>query len=225
LLTSDPFEDVERICEALSIEVSALRIRLHDALLSANNVIALGQTAFNAVASVVSRAPEAKIFPATPLRFGEAATAPILVVNNEEERMGQQALDLLTETFPGERFVRFDASGAFKHNWKVMIQLGMAESSLPGARLSDAWLGEVPVLQLVNPIALNAQRKRRSGDLSGVVIEHGRTGLLAATVEELVQALGEFLLDALPARAVARGAKRRIDPTAEWDVLLKTILQ
>ena len=225
VLTTDPFVEVDRIAETLSTNVDFLRIRLHDALLLADNIITLGQAAFNAVAPLISRVPDAKVFPTKSLRFSESTTAPILVVTNEDEHIGQQTLELLIETFPEERFVPFNASTVFNHAWKLVIQLGLAQSSVPGARLGDAWSGGVPVLQMVGPIAVSAYRRRRLGDLAGIVVEHGKTGLLAPTIEELEQALGELLLDALPARAVARGARRRVDPTAEWDALLKTILQ
>ena len=167
LLTTDPFVDVERISETLSINVDVLRVRLHDAFLMADNIITLGQAAFDAVAPLISRVPEAKVFPTKSLRFGESTTAPILVVTNEDERMGQQTLELLIETFPEERFVPFNASTAFNQAWKLVIQLGLAQSSVPGARLSDAWSGGVPVLQMVGPIAVSAYRRRRIRGLGG----------------------------------------------------------
>ena len=169
--------------------------------------------------------PAVIMFPATALRVGVDAKAPILIVNNEDERMMQQATALLADAFPQEWFVPFESSTVYDQSWKAMLQLGIARSDMPGARLSNAWAGGVPVIQLVNPAALNALRRRRSGQLLGLVVDHGKTGLLSATIEELMTTLGEFLFDALPARAVARGAKRRVDATAEWDEVLKRILQ
>jgi hypothetical protein len=225
LLTDDPFENIDKICELLSVNIDALRVRIHDALLSAYSIVALGESAFDAVAPLLPQDPAVAVFPAAALRSGAGPEAPILIVNNEDERMMQQATALLADAFPQERFVPFDSSTVFDHGWKAMLQLGIARSDLPGARLSNAWAGGVPVVQLVNPLMLNALRRRRSGQLSGLIVDHGKTGLLVATIEELVATVGEFLFDALPAQAVARGAKRRVDTAAEWDAVLKSILQ
>jgi len=83
----------------------------------------------------------------------------------------------------------------------------------------------VPVLQLIDPIRLSVQRRRHGGELSDTVVEHGRSGLLSPTLQELTNALGDVLSDSMPARAVARGARRRVDPAAAWDSLLEAILQ
>ena len=225
VLTGDPFEHADRASDTLQIDIDALRVRLHDALLSAHEVVVLGQKAFDAVVPFLSRHPRAMIFPATALRVDEAATAPILVVNNEDERSMMLVHAVIAEMFPAERFLVFDPVDVFDKAWKAALHIGVSQSSLPGARLSDAWAGNVPVLQLVNAIALGAQRRRHPDQLSSTVVEHGRTGLLVQTLDELVAALGDLLLDALPARAVARGAKRRVDPAADWDAILKIILQ
>ena len=225
LLTTDPFEQVERISEELSVNVDVVRIRLYTALLSAHSIVALGEPAFDAVAPLLPREPAKAMFPATALQVDFGTDAPILIVNNETERMMEQSIALLADAFPRERFVPFDPSTVFDQSWKAMIQLGIAQSNLPGARLSNAWAGGVPVIQLVNPRALSALRRRRSGQVSELVVEHGKTGLLVPTIDEALVTIGEFILDALPARAVARGAKRRLNPTAEWDVLLKNIVQ
>jgi hypothetical protein len=81
------------------------------------------------------------------------------------------------------------------------------------------------VLQTVNRASLMAHTRRQAGSLAEFVIEHGRTGLLFSNTDELFAALGDLLLDPLPGRSVARGARRRVDPPAQWDALLKAILQ
>lgn len=225
LLSNDPFEHADKIAEALALDSDALRVRLHDALLCAHSVISLGQPTFDAVAPLLSREPKVQRIPATALISNTGASAPVLVVNHEDDNQLQHALAQLIDAFPAERFVPFQSSSAFDNGWKAVLHLGIAYTSLPGARLGDAWLGEVPAIQLVNPSTLSAQRKRRAGQLSGRVVEHGKTGLLVPNLDELVTSVGELLLDPLPLRAVARAAKRRIDAPAEWDALLKGILQ
>lgn len=225
LLTSDPFEHAEKISETLSVDFDTLCIRLHDALLSAHSVIALGQLTFEAVAPLLPREPEMRRVPATALISSHASSAAILVVNHDDESLVQPVMTQLAEAFPAERFLPFSAAPVFDEGWKAVIHLGIAHSSPPGARLSDAWAGGVPTIQFVNPMALGAQRRRRPGQISGLVVDHGRTGLLVPSLNELISTLGEVLIDPLPARAVARTAKRRIDSPAEWEALLKSILQ
>jgi hypothetical protein len=83
----------------------------------------------------------------------------------------------------------------------------------------------VPVVQLVNPANLRARRRRQGAQLSDIVVEHGKSGLLCLAVDELRSLLADLFVDILPARAVARGARQRVDSASEWDILLKAILQ
>lgn len=223
VLTNDPFARAEAIAQELSYNADLLRVRLHDALISAEKVVCLGGPAFEAVAPLVARRPEDRMFP--PMALSAAAPAPLLVVSNEDERSALEMIGLLRESFPAEEFRAFDPATVFESPWKAVLQLGIARSSLPGARLSDAWAGSVPVLQLVNRTSLMAQSRRLAGVLSEYVVDHGRTGLLCAAPDDLVAALRDLLLDPLPMRSVARGARRKVDPAAQWDVLLKAILQ
>jgi len=224
-LTSDPFIGTEALAQLLELDVDLLRVRLHDALISADRVVCLGGPAFDAVAPLVSRKPEDRMFPPTALNASPTAKGAILVVNNEDEAALQELMSLLVETFPLEEFCAFDPATALDTAWKAVVQIGVACSSMPGARLSDAWAGNVPVLQIVDRTSLMARNRRQGGGLSEVAVEHGKTGLLFSGTEELVSALRDLLLDPLPARSVARGARRRIDPAAQWDILLKAVLQ
>lgn len=225
VITRDPFASTEQLALILGLGADMLRVRLHDALLGAEKVVCLGGPAFEAVAPLVSRRPEHSMFP--PMAIGLAAEdkAPILVVSNEDERSGQEMLAALAKAFPSEDFRAFDPATVFDNPWKAMLQLGIARSSLPGGRLGDAWAGNVPVLQLVNRTSLMAQSRRLAGVFAEHVVDHGRTGLLLSNPEELIAALRDLLLDPLPMRSVARAARRKVDPAAQWDVLLRTVLQ
>lgn len=225
LLTSDPFAGAEGIAHMLGLSADALRIRLHDALVCADGVISLAAPAFDAIAPLVARRPENRMFPPMPLTAAGAGKGAILIVSNEDERALQEFSTLLRETFPAEDFVAFDPATVFDTPWTAVLQLGIAHSSLPGARLADAWAGSVPVMQLVNRTSLMAQNRRNPGTLSELAVEHGKTGLLFTAIEEFVSALRDLLLDPMPGRSVARGARRRVDPAAKWDVLLKAVLQ
>lgn len=225
LLSNDPFEHADKLSEVLSIDIDAVRVRLHDALLSAHSVMALGQLTFDAVTPLLSREPEMQKIPATSLLSSGDFSAPILVVNHEDDEQLNRVGAQLAEAFPDERFLSFVASSVFDGAWKAVLHLGIARSNLPGARLQDAWVGGVPAFQLVDPQSLSALRRRRAGQTSGLIVDHGRNGLLLQSLNELIATVGELLLDPLPARAVARNAKRRIDAPAEWDVLLQSILR
>jgi hypothetical protein len=222
LLTKDPFACVEQIHEVFEIDANSLRIRLHEALLMAERIITLNDLAFAAVSPLVSKAPERKLPPAMALQVSGSG---ILIVNNEDERTLRETVSMLAETFPEEEFTVFDRNTVFDRSWKLVLHLGIAQSSQPGSRLSDAWAGGVPVLQYVNSVSLNAQRKRYSGQPSELIVDHGRTGLLFYTIDDLRAMLGDLLFDVLPARAVARTARRHADPAAEWDALLKVVFQ
>lgn len=225
LLTNDPFAGVEGIAREIGLASDALRVRLHDALLSAEAVISLGRPAYDAVGPIISEIPEDRMFPPVALGVSNVQKAPILVVNNEDERSAQDFMALLGDSFADAEFRAFDPATVFDTAWKAMLQFGFARSSLPGARLGDAWAGGVPALQLINRTSLMAQNRRNPGALGEFIVEHGKTGLLFFAPEEFVGALRDFLLDPLPARSVARGARRRVDATAQWDTLLKAILQ
>jgi hypothetical protein len=225
IVTSDPFAGLENLSRTLEIGVDQLRMRLHDSLLAADRIVAIGQAAFDAIVTLVSKPPESRMFPPTPLRGAQAGRGPILIVGSEDERTLDAVAAMLSAAFPDEAFEAFDPATVLDRGWKAVVHVGLAQSTLPGGRLGDAWSGGVPVLQLVDPMRLRAQRRRHPEKLSEIVVEHGRTGLLSSTAEQLATTLGELLIDPLPARAVARGARRRIDPVAEWDVLLKALLQ
>jgi len=223
VLTMDPFAPAEAYAQTLGIDVDVLRIRLHDALLSAGKVIALNNRAFDAVVPLLPNRPEKKNFPATPLRNSHAAGAAILVVGNDDPESMKQVMATLEREFPAEKFVVFDAGSVFEQPWKMVLHLGLIRDREPGARLADAWSGGVPVLQCVDPVRLDAYRRRQHQAVHAFV-EHGKTGLLFPTKEELIRALKELFSDSLPARSVARGARHRVDPAAEWDALFNEIL-
>lgn len=224
VLTRDPFVGAEALATALELDVDSIRVRIHDALLAAHKVVCLGSAAFDAVAPLVSRKPEERMFPPVALPAAVVGGA-ILVVNNEDERAGRDLLTALADTFPSEDFRAFDPASAFDTQWRAAIHNGIARSSTPGARLSDAWAGGVPVLQMVNRASLLAHNRRQAGSLAEMAVEHGRTGLLFSGADEFFAVLRDLLLDPLPGRSVARGARRRVDPPAQWDALLKAILQ
>jgi hypothetical protein len=222
LLSDDPFESVERIQESLGFDADFIRLRLHDALLTSNKIVSLNRPAHEAIASLVTETPQRLKIPSTALRAGGDA---VLVVGNVDDRLSQEMHDSLRDSFPAQEFVAFDASIAFERAWKFVLQIGIARSSFPGARLADAWAGGLPLLQFVDAGALAIHRRRHPKQYGDVVIEHGKTGLLCSTERELKTLLSELFVDILPASAVARGAKRRADPAGEWDDLLKAVLQ
>jgi hypothetical protein len=223
VLTGDPLASVEIYARKLESDAGALRIRLHDSLLSAEKIISLGSHAFDTVLPLLPSWPQKRTYPATPLRFSQAKDAAILVVDNDPAERTAEMMALLTQEFPSERFVAFESSVAFERAWKMVLHLGLVSNIGLGARLSDAWAGGVPVLQLVDPQRLDAYR-RRQNQASGAFVEHGKTGLMFPTREELVRALRELFTDSLPARAVARAARYRVDPAVEWDALLSELL-
>ncbi len=225
ILTCDPFDSAESLSAELGIDIDIIRTRMHDALLAAHKVVALEQEAFDAVAQLLPRRPEAISFPATPLRPDVSGKGAILLVSNDNERSSLRAKSLVEELLANQKFEPYDPGIAFKQPWTAVVHLGVAHSSLPGARLGDAWAGGVPVLQMVSPRSLSAYRRRRAGQLSKMVVDHGKTGLLAPTPEDLVAAVSDLLIDPLPTRSVAKSVKRWIDPAAEWDVLLRSVLQ
>jgi hypothetical protein len=225
LLTDDPFESVDGLAQTLQIDANTLRIRLHDALLSAEKIVTISGAAFDAVTPLISHRPEPRVSPPIALQVSNAEQAPILVVNNDGEGALADLMTILRDAFPMQEFQVFDPATVFDRSWKAVLHIGIARSSRSGARLNDAWAGGVPVLQLVDQASLIAQHRRNPGSLLELVVEHGRTGLMFTFVDELIYALGDLLIDPLPLRSVARGARRRIDPAAQWNSLLKALLQ
>ena len=223
VLTIDPFAHTEAYAGILGIDVDVLRVRLHDALLSAQKVIALDNRAFDAVVPLLPNRPEKKNFPAAPLRSSHAAAAGVLVVGNDGPESTKQVMATFEREFPAQKFVAYDAGFVFGQPWKMVLHLGLIRDRGPGARLADAWSGGVPVLQCVDSARLDAYRRRQHQAVHAFV-EHGKTGLLFPTMEELIRALKELFSDSLPARSVARGARHRVDPAAEWDALFAEIL-
>ncbi len=70
LLTSDPFASAEALAQLLQLDADAIRIRLHDALLSAEKVVTIAGSAFDAIAPLISRKPEDRTFPPIALSGG-----------------------------------------------------------------------------------------------------------------------------------------------------------
>jgi hypothetical protein len=223
ILTTDPFSHTEAYAETLGVDVDVLRVRLHDALLSAEKVVALDTRTFDAILPLLPFTPEKKNFPATPLRSSHASGAGILVVGNDDPDSMKQVMAVFEREFPAEKFVAYDAGSVFERSWKMVLHLGLIRELGLGARLADAWSGGVPVLQCVDPARLDAYRRRQHQAVH-TFVEHGKTGLLFPTMEELIRALRELISDSLPARSVARGARHRVDPAAEWDALFAEIL-
>ncbi|MEI9932412.1 MAG: hypothetical protein WDM89_18210 [Rhizomicrobium sp.] len=222
LLLSDPFKEIDRIGEALELEADFARIRLHDALLTAGKLISLSHTAGVTIEFLRPGNLEQKAIPSVPIKpEGDA----IMVVAGENDTMAQNVYSHLVSMFPEQEFTFFEPAQAFGKPWKAVLQIGLAKSTAPGARLGDAWAGGVPVIQFASPASIRAERRRRPERLHMVVAEHGKTGILCSTLDELRSALSDILVDILPARAVARSAKRRSDPANEWDILLKAMLQ
>ena len=222
LLSRDPFADADQIGEALGLDANQVRIRLHDALLTADNIIALNKSAFSSLTPLVSKPIDHRAIPSAPLRPDGKA---ILVVSQQNMRPSEDISITLANGFPDHEFVLYDEATVFERSWKLMLQIGIAELGLPGARLGDAWAGGLPVVQVVNQSWLRAERRRRQGQYLDLVVEHGKTGLLCTTAGELKTLLGDLLQDILPARVVARGAKLQSEPTSEWDALLKALFQ
>lgn len=225
LLTGDPFASIDGLAETLQTDANTLRIRVHDALLSAEKIVTIAGSAFEAVTPVISQRPEHRVFPPIALQVASADPAPIFVVNNESESVLDELMTTLHEAFPEQEFEVFDPTTAFDRAWKAVLHVGIARSSISGARLNDAWAGGVPILQLVDQASLIAQHRRNPSSLVELVVEHGRTGLMFNSIDELVYALGDLLLDPLPLRHVAKAARRRVDPAAQWNSLLKALLQ
>lgn len=223
VLTTDPFAHAEAYAGILGVDANVLRVRLYDALLSAEKVIALDTRTFDAVLPLLPFRPGKRNFPATPLRPSQAAGAGILVVGNDDPDAMKQVMARFERELPDEKFVAYDAGSVFEQPWKMVLHLGLIRDCGPGARLADAWSGGVPVLQCVDPARLDAYRRRQHQAVHAFV-EHGKTGLLFPTMEELIRALKELSSDSLPARSVARGARHRVDPAAEWDALFAEIL-
>jgi hypothetical protein len=222
LLSKDPFADVSQLESPLAFDSDAMRLRLHDALLTARKIITFNQSAFVALAPLLPTSVERRALPPVALR---ASGNAVLVVKNDDDRMADHALEMISETFRDQEFVMFDPATVFERNWKLVLQLGFPQSSMLGARLCDAWAGGVPIVQLVDPANLRTRRRRLGGQVSDVVVDHGKTGLLCLAVDELRFMLADLFVDALSARAVARGARQRVDSASEWDNLLKAILQ
>ncbi len=225
LLTGDPFASVDRLAQTLQLDANALRVRLHDALLAAEKVVTIAGAAFEAVTPLIPQQLEHRVFPPIALSVASAEPAPIFVVNNMDEGTFGELMAVLTGTFPTQEFQVFDPATVFERSWKAVLHAGIARSSISGARLNDAWAGGVPIIQLVDQASLVAQHRRNPGSLLEFVVEHGRTGLMFASVDDLVYALGELLTDSLPLRSVAKTARRRVDPAAQWSSLLKALLQ
>lgn len=222
LLSNDPFLCVDQLERSLALDANVVRVRLHDALLTAQRVVTLSHAASLALAPLLPNATERRAIPSTALR---ASGSAILVVKNDDDHLADDALEMISETYRDQEFIMFDPATVFARGWKLVLQLGFPNSSLPGARLNDAWAGGVPVVQLVNPANLRARRRRQGAQLSDIVVEHGKSGLLCLAVDELRSLLADLFVDILPARAVARGARQRVDSASEWDILLKAILQ
>jgi len=222
LLSHDPFDDADQLGEMLGLDANSIRIRLHDAMLSASSIVTLSKSAFSALSPLISKPIDHRALPPTPLRVdGEA----VLVVCQQSALPSEDVLNILAKSFPHHEFVQYDPSTVFEQRWKLMLQVGIAELGLPGARLTDAWAGGLPVVQVVNPAWLRTERRRRQGQLVDVVVEHGKTGLLCTTAGELKTLLGDLFQDILPARVVARGARLQSEPAGEWDALLKVLFQ
>jgi hypothetical protein len=222
LLTSDPLEQIDALHQSLGVDADLVRVRLYDALLAAKKVISLGFATPSGITPFLRTDMDRRMTPSTTLR-GEG-DAILVVGNGEVDELGD-VQSLLAMAFPEQKFVAFDPSTVFDQTWKLVVHLGFARSSTPGARLGDAWVGGVGVVQLINPDTLQAQRRRHSERLSEVLVEHGKTGLLCSTTEELKSRLGDLLVDILPVQVLARGTRRRANLAGEWDVLLKAVLQ
>jgi len=226
ILTGDPFASAEMLSSALGLELDAVRTRLHDGLVGAERVVVLSGTAFQAVAPLTNRLPERLSFPPFALKTTSSGSDPVLVVDNDLKGDAAEALlSTLREAVPGDAFEAFDPASALAKPWKAVVQVGIAAASLPGARLRDAWAGSVPVLQLLNRQVLEGYVRRQTGSLAEMVVEHGKNGLQFFSLDDLAAALRDFAVDSLPLRSVARAARRKIDPAALWDELLKAVLQ
>jgi hypothetical protein len=222
LLSSDPFEQIDALLQSLDLDADLARVRLYDALLAAKKVITLDFATFSGTAALLRTDMDKRMTPSTALRgTGDS----ILIVGNGDADELRDIQSLLTAAFPEHSFVAFDPSSVFDRDWKLVIHLGIAQSGFPGARLGDAWAGGVAIVQLINPDHLPAQQRRHNERLSDVLVEHGKTGLLCSTIDELKSRLGDLLVDILPAHVLARGTRRRANPAGEWDVLLKAVLQ
>ena len=222
VLAADPLACVEEYAQSLDADADVLRIRLHDCLLSAVKIVTLSNHVHDAVLPFLPNWPERKTYPSVPLRFSQASDAGILVVDNDAPDQAKTAIATLEQEFPSETFAAYDAEHVFARPWKMVLHLGLVRDLGLGARLSDAWAGGVPVLQCVDSVRLEAYRRHQHQSTTAFV-EHGKTGLRFRTMNELSHGLGELLSDSLPARAVARAVRHRIDPAAEWDALLTEI--
>ena len=74
---------IDGLAETLQTDANTLRIRVHDALLSAEKIVTISGSAFEAVTPVISQRPEHRVFPPIALQVASADPAPIFVVNNE----------------------------------------------------------------------------------------------------------------------------------------------
>ncbi|MBV8977466.1 MAG: hypothetical protein JO261_07210 [Alphaproteobacteria bacterium] len=224
VLTGDPFAGADSLARELQAEPGCVRTRLHEGLISAERVIALSSEAFDAVAALTKRPPERRTLPPIALKPSTTENDPILVVDNEE--LGAAELFETLQAQVAEQSLKpFESADVLSTSWKAVVQLGIATSSKPGARLCDAWAGGVPVLQLLDRRIVEGRNRRQPGALADMVVQHGRNGLQMFSQEDLVSALRDLSVDPLPLRSVARGARRSIDAAALWDALLREVLQ
>ncbi len=70
LLTGDPFASAEGLAQLLEVDANAIRIRLHDALLSAEKIVTIAGSAYDAIAPLISRKPDDRDIPAHPIAGG-----------------------------------------------------------------------------------------------------------------------------------------------------------
>lgn len=225
VLTGDPFAEAESLAAALELDPGALRTRLHDGLIGAERVIAFSAPAFEAVAPFLKRPPERLTLPPFALKSPVNGSGPVLVVGNEKPEAAAEMLSTLRAALPDQSFEAFDPGSVLETRWKAVVHLGVASSDLPGARLSDAWAGGVPILQLLDRHLVDGLVRRQARSPDETVVQHGKNGLQLFSLDELTAALRDFTLDPLPLRSVAHGARRSIDPPAHWDYLLKTVLE
>lgn len=222
VLGSDPFEEIKRAAPLFGRSEKYLTIRLHDALLRANQTITLDQNTFTSIAAVLPRRPVLSLPPA-PLSVSKDPAGPVLVIGNAGVRHLDRIKAALARAFPKLAFEQYDRETVFHRSWSVVIQLGLCTATEPGARLRDAWAGNVPVIQFVDQQMQRGAAKQQHWPLEQMV-QPGATGMLSRSLGELLHAVGNLASDTMVRRALAKAAAARFSGRAVWNNVVEAVV-
>jgi len=217
LLTTDPFLLCDAVEKRVSVPASKLLVRVHHALLNAERVIVLGGKNVLPIASMMTVPPTVLDSPPSPLSYGTMDEGGVLVVPSDEA-IWENVRDELFQRFPLVRFCRFDHCNVFQKKWRIVLHIGAASLSEPGARLADAWAGNVPVIQLVTDTQ-GAGREERD-----VYVSPDVSGLLALSFPELLLHLENLINNELMTSTLVQSAGQKGGGELYWKSLLEKIV-